>query len=184
MLCFLDCSVTQRLIYRDVFRFIELPFKRVCSMQPLRSATVVRLKGSSMMNIIRCFTHSILRPCSSSSAPKHTRFNTDRLTILGETYEVDSCTNVTPRVTSKIGLHLHNRRNHPINLVRQRIQNYFYANYTNRAGNPLFAVFDNISPVVTSRQNFDSLLVPADHPSRSASDTYYINSKYVYFVNH
>lgn len=94
-------------------------------------------------------------------------------------YEVDSCTNVTPRVTSKIGMHLHNRRNHPINLVRQRIQNYFYANYTNRAGNPLFAVFDNISPVVTSRQNFDSLLVPADHPSRSASDTYYINSKYL-----
>lgn len=152
-------------------------------MQPLRSANVVRLKCSPMMNIIRCFTRSSLRLCSSSSVPKQTRFDTDRLTILGEMYEVDSCTNVTPRVTSKIGLRLHNRLNHPINLIRQRIQNYFYVNYTNRAGNPLFAVFDNISPVVTSRQNFDSLLVPADHPSRSASDTYYINSKYVCFIN-
>jgi phenylalanyl-tRNA synthetase alpha chain len=47
----------------------------------------------------------------------------------------------------------------------------------NRKGNPLFAVFDNLNPVVTTQQNFDSLLVPDDHVSRSASDTYYVNSE-------
>lgn len=117
--------------------------------------------------------------CSGSSAVKQTQFKSDKIAIMGESYDVDSCTNVTPRVTSKIGRRLHNQRNHPINLVRQRIQNYFYANFTNRSGNPLFAVFDNLSPVVTPYQNFDSLLVPFDHASRSPTDTYYVNSKYM-----
>jgi len=121
------------------------------------------------------------RLCSSTAATaQHIRFSdTSNITILGENYNVDSCTNVTPRVTSKIGQKLHNRKGHPLYLTRQRIQNYFYSSFVNRAGNPLYAVFDNISPVVTSHQNFDSLLVPPDHPSRSASDTYYINSQYL-----
>lgn len=124
-------------------------------------------------------TKDLNRPCSSSNASKQAKFDTDRIVILGDTYTVDSCTNVTPRVTSKVGKRLHNQKSHPLNLVRRRIQNYFYANFTNRSGNPLFAVFDDISPVVTSHQNFDSLLVPPEHPSRSSSDAYYINSKYL-----
>jgi len=33
--------------------------------------------------------------------------------------------------------------------------------------------------VVTPHQNFDSLLVPADHISRSLYDTYYVNSEHL-----
>ncbi|KEP64231.1 UNVERIFIED_CONTAM: Ferredoxin-fold anticodon binding domain-containing protein [Hammondia hammondi] len=46
-------------------------------------------------------------------------------------------------------------------------------------GSPLFApfqLFDDFSPFVTCRQNFDSLLVPLDHVSRLPSDTYYLDN--------
>ena len=109
--------------------------------------------------------------CSSTS-PVH---KAKTVAVLGENYFADSWTNVTPRIISKLGQKLHNQKYHPLNHIRQRIQNYFYASFVNRRGNPLFAVFDNMNPVVSVHQNFDSLLVPEDHISRSKSDTYYIN---------
>ena len=33
---------------------------------------------------------------------------------------------------------------------------------------------DDLSPIVSTYANFDSVLVPADHVSRSANDTYYV----------
>lgn len=42
-------------------------------------------------------------------------------------------------------------------------------------GSPVFSVYDRLSPVVSVAQNFDSLLIPAGHPSRARSDCYYIN---------
>jgi len=40
-------------------------------------------------------------------------------------------------------------------------------------------MIDNMNPVVTVEQNFDSLLVPKDHVSRSKIDNYYVNREYV-----
>ncbi len=101
------------------------------------------------------------------------------LEISGQHYPRDALTNVTPRVLSKVGKNLHNKSNHPLNLLHQRIKNHFYGNFQNRFGNPLFTMFDNLKPVVTIHQNFDSLLVPEDHISRSPSDTYYVNSTHL-----
>ena len=42
---------------------------------------------------------------------------------------------------------------------------------------PRFAVVDQLDSVVSLQDNFDSLLVPADHPSRKKSDSYYVNRK-------
>ncbi|GFQ96422.1 phenylalanine--tRNA ligase, mitochondrial [Trichonephila clavata] len=50
-----------------------------------------------------------------------------------------------------------------------------YGNFLNRYGNPLFSVYDDLSNIVTTEQNFDSLLVSKNHPSRNKSDSYYIN---------
>lgn len=36
-----------------------------------------------------------------------------------------------------------------------------------------------MDPIVTVKQNFDSLLIPADHPSRKKSECYYINRSYM-----
>jgi len=54
--------------------------------------------------------------------------------------------------------------------------NYMYQRYKENRGMPTFSVHEQISPVVSLEQNFDSLLVPKDHVSRSKSDSYYLNS--------
>ncbi|CAK9830447.1 Probable phenylalanine--tRNA ligase, mitochondrial [Anthophora retusa] len=95
--------------------------------------------------------------------------------LLGHKYPTDEWTNVTPRVISKLGRNLHILLYHPLSLIRQRIVNYFYLQFHNRIGNPIFSVYDNLSPIVTVEQNFDSLLVPKNHPSRNKTDCYYIN---------
>lgn len=95
--------------------------------------------------------------------------------VLGRKYPIDEWTNITENVISKVGRNLHVTPYHPLSHIRQRIVNYFYMQFHNRIGSPIFSVYDNISPVVTVDQNFDSLLVPKDHPSRQKSDCYYIN---------
>ncbi|CAB3229656.1 unnamed protein product [Arctia plantaginis] len=89
-------------------------------------------------------------------------------------YQSDDYSNITPKIISYLGRNLHLQKNHPLSIVRQRIVNYFYSSFTQR-GNPAFSVYDNLTPVVTTKQNFDDLLIPLDHPSRAKSDCYYIN---------
>lgn len=96
--------------------------------------------------------------------------------LLGNKYPTDEWRNVTPKIISKLGQNLHVKKDHPLSHVRQRIVNYFYKAYVSRTGqSPLFSVYDNLSPVVSVSQNFDSLLVPSDHPSRKKSDCYFVN---------
>ena len=40
---------------------------------------------------------------------------------------------------------------------------------------PTFTHYNDLDPIVSVHQNFDSLGFPADHPGRSRTDTYYIN---------
>lgn len=94
-------------------------------------------------------------------------------------YARDSMTNVTPTLLSKVGRDLHHIPQHPLHIIKQRIVSHFQKHYTARNGTPIFAHFDNINPVVTTEQNFDSLLVPPDHVSRSRSDNYYVNSSHI-----
>lgn len=89
-------------------------------------------------------------------------------------FVADDYTNVTPKILSYLNRNLHLQKSNPLSLVRQRIVNYFYSSFTLR-GNPEFSVYDNLSPIVTTKQNFDDLLIPLDHVSRAKSDCYYIN---------
>ncbi|KAK0077438.1 hypothetical protein PV325_003960 [Microctonus aethiopoides] len=97
----------------------------------------------------------------------------NELEILKQKFITDEWTNISPKIIEKLGKNLHTVKNHPLNHVRQRITDYFHSYKKN--GNPIFSIFDNISPVVNVKQNFDSLLTPKNHPSRSKSDCYYIN---------
>jgi len=131
---------------------------------------------------LRCFSNCTSLSSSSSlhaDTIERARFSSPTVSLLGRTFDVDSSTNITPRIASKIGRCLHRRSGHPIFHVWRRIENYFSSTFVTRVGHPRFVVFDNLNPVVTLRQNFDSLLVPADHPSRSSSDTYYVNSMHL-----
>nr|XP_057915936.1 phenylalanine--tRNA ligase, mitochondrial-like isoform X1 [Doryrhamphus excisus]XP_057915937.1 phenylalanine--tRNA ligase, mitochondrial-like isoform X1 [Doryrhamphus excisus]XP_057915938.1 phenylalanine--tRNA ligase, mitochondrial-like isoform X1 [Doryrhamphus excisus]XP_057915939.1 phenylalanine--tRNA ligase, mitochondrial-like isoform X1 [Doryrhamphus excisus]XP_057915940.1 phenylalanine--tRNA ligase, mitochondrial-like isoform X1 [Doryrhamphus excisus]XP_057915941.1 phenylalanine--tRNA len=95
--------------------------------------------------------------------------------VLGHSYPCDDFTNITPKILAKVGRNLHNQSHHPLWLIKERIKAHFYSAYIGRWGNPLFSVHDNLSPVVTVEQNFDSLLIPPDHPSRKRGDNYYLN---------
>nr|KAG5704491.1 hypothetical protein BaRGS_003802 [Batillaria attramentaria] len=64
------------------------------------------------------------------------------------TYPTDSLTNITPNILAKVGRNLHKLHNHPLFLIRKRIENFFYHHYVNRRGNPIFSVYDSLSPVV------------------------------------
>jgi phenylalanyl-tRNA synthetase alpha chain len=76
--------------------------------------------------------------------------------------------NIPPSILSKIGCNLHLLPNHPIQLMKNDIYAYF-----NTIGN--YIKHDTLSPVVSTIDNFDNLLVPVNHPSRSKSDTYYVD---------
>uniref|UniRef100_A0A8I5N785 Phenylalanine--tRNA ligase, mitochondrial n=1 Tax=Papio anubis TaxID=9555 RepID=A0A8I5N785_PAPAN len=95
--------------------------------------------------------------------------------LLGTSYPQDDYSNLTRKVLTRVGRNLHNQQHHPLWLIKERVKEHFYEQYVGRFGTPLFSVYDSLSPVVTTWQNFDSLLIPADHPSRKKGDNYYLN---------
>ena len=121
----------------------------------------------------------LVRFTSTENNIKVSENNIKTVHILGETYLADEITNITPKVLSKVGKCLHNDKYNPLCLIKERIRNYFHANYVRNTGNPMFAVFDTLNPVVSLHQNFESLLTPENHPSRSPSDTYYVSSNWL-----
>lgn len=104
-----------------------------------------------------------IRPYSSD-APK-------TQSLLGNDYAVDEWTNVTSAISDKLGRNLHRTENHPIHLIQKLITSHFPTD--------LYEHHSNLSPIVTTRQNFDSLEFPLDHPGRSKTDTYYVNKNTV-----
>ena len=101
--------------------------------------------------------------------------NKTTINVNNITYPKDHMSNVTPKNLSHLDRHLHLQKHHPLNLIKQRIVNYMYERYKQNRGMPTFSVHEQIPPVVTLDQNFDSLLVPKDHVSRTKSDSYYVN---------
>lgn len=72
-------------------------------------------------------------------------------------------------IRERIGLNLHRQEQHPICIIKQIIAEWFQTQI------PGTIHVDNLDPIVSVVDNFDNLLMPADHPARSKSDTYYIN---------
>ena len=75
------------------------------------------------------------------------------------------------KVRDCIGRNLYQQKQHPLCLIKDFI--YSYPKFAH------FTKFDDLEPVVDVYNNFDALLIPADHPSRSKSDTYYVDDTHV-----
>lgn len=73
----------------------------------------------------------------------------------GKKFARDKWTNVTPNILKNLNKNLHLMRGHPLSLLRQNIVDFMYKTYPNHAGNPIFSVYDNLSPIVSVQQNFD-----------------------------
>uniref|UniRef100_A0A0R3RW50 phenylalanine--tRNA ligase n=1 Tax=Elaeophora elaphi TaxID=1147741 RepID=A0A0R3RW50_9BILA len=103
-----------------------------------------------------------------------------------QTFEIDGILlspdekwNLSPAVLRTLQRRLLFEVDNPLCLLKQRIFNFIYGKYQSRGGmSPQFAVIDNQPRVVSVFDNFDSLLVPANHVSRSVQDTYYVNKDY------
>ena len=101
------------------------------------------------------------------------------ITVGSREFKLDSWSNVPTKILSHLGRHLHLQKYHPLSLIKRRIVNLFYRRFVGRTGSPIFSVFDDLDPVVSVKQNFDSLFIPPDHQSRKKSDCYYINCDYL-----
>ncbi|XP_050424976.1 probable phenylalanine--tRNA ligase, mitochondrial [Adelges cooleyi] len=125
------------------------------------------------------FRHVLFQLKYYSTKTHNNGVNLDFIVVDGKQYTKDEYTNVTPKILSYIGMNKHNQPNHPLFLFKNRIIDYFYGNFKGRTGNPIFSMYDKISPVVTINENFDSLLVSEQHPSRNKTDSYYLNERHM-----
>ncbi|KAJ1975585.1 phenylalanyl-tRNA synthetase alpha subunit, mitochondrial [Dimargaris xerosporica] len=87
--------------------------------------------------------------------------------VLNQTYPRDHYTNVSPAILTKLDRKLHLDPRHPLGILKDIIYERF----------PDYARHETFAPVVTPYDNFDSLLIPANHPGRSKHDNYYINEQ-------
>ena len=101
----------------------------------------------------------------------------------------DDWTNVSAHILDRARYQLHRSPGHPLCVVRRRIERWF-GRWSGAAGGgggvPSSPVpgcpgvapvcHSELSPVVTTAENFDAILVPSDHPSRARSDTYYLDA--------
>lgn len=77
--------------------------------------------------------------------------------------------NIPISIKEKIGYNLHQNSTHPVGIISKKIRQFLSS----------FKFFDNLDPVVSVENNFDKLLIPQDHISRSTSDSYYLNKDFL-----
>lgn len=101
-----------------------------------------------------------MRPVASNS--------NSSITVRGQTFSTDpKWFNVSQTVHDATSRRLHLQKDHPVYITRQIIESNFPS--------PTYKYYNDFHPVVTTKQNFDSLGFPSDHPGRALSDTYYLS---------
>lgn len=93
-------------------------------------------------------------------------------TIDGKEYARDTQYNVPKQILDHVGRKLYLQPDHPLCLTRELVESAFPSDqgFNNR---------HEPHPVVTTKENFDDLGFPTDHPGRSKTDTYYVNQDHV-----
>lgn len=102
----------------------------------------------------------------------------EKIKVFDVEYQRDDWTNINKSISDKLSRNLLHQKYHPLNHLMNKIKYYFNKTYV-QSSTPMFTVFDNFKPVVTLEQNFDSLLTPKDHVSRSKKDGFYVNKNYL-----
>ena len=84
-----------------------------------------------------------------------------------------SYSNIPKSVLSKLDKNLYKIQSHPIQIIKSKIINYFETKRTD------WVIKEDLDKIVSIQDNFDKLLIPQNHVTRSKSDTYYVNSTHV-----
>jgi len=77
---------------------------------------------------------------------------TNVIKILNQEFQKDSFTNITSSIEEKMSRKLHLQANNPIGILKNELFSILQT-----LG---FRTFDNYSPIVTAKENFDNLLIP------------------------
>ncbi|RPB05553.1 phenylalanyl-tRNA synthetase [Choiromyces venosus 120613-1] len=116
---------------------------------------VIKMRGITQF-------HSQWRKYSTKEPP-----SPPTIRLEGRHYPIDEWTNLPSHISSALPRKLHLQPSHPLSITRRLIESRF--------PEPAYQYHNDLSPIVTVHQNFDSLGFPIDHPGRSRTDTYYIN---------
>lgn len=81
--------------------------------------------------------------------------------------------NIPVSIKNKMNKNIYMDESNPICMMKNHILNFFNSFSTN------IEIYENIDPIVSVYDNFDSLLIPDNHPARSKSDTFYFDEKNV-----
>ncbi|CAI7839896.1 unnamed protein product [Closterium sp. NIES-53] len=166
---------------------VMIPRQHIASC-PVRSPQHQLLFPLSSLRVLRAGGAAQLPRHASVSAKQQGGRRGKRATVCALTAEVgettisrddvvredDPTNNVPDTIFAKIGARLHTRADHPLSIIRSEIHQYFDSAYDNS-----FLKFDHLAPIVATSSNFDDLLIPTDHVSRSYNDTYYIDGSTV-----
>lgn len=82
-------------------------------------------------------------------------------------------TNIPNSVITKLNRNLYKIKSHPLEIIKNKIFNYFMSKRND------FVICEDLEKVVSIQDNFDNLLIPQTHVSRTKSDTYYLNKTHV-----
>lgn len=110
-------------------------------------------------------SRTVGRPLWRSAAMSATASAGGARTLISD----DPNNNVTPYIEKLVGRNLHLIPNHPLNIIKTKIEQYFLTLDSK------FEIFDSLDPVVTCTACFDDLNIPPGHPARKPSDTYYLS---------
>ncbi|KAF2460610.1 phenylalanyl-tRNA synthetase mitochondrial precursor [Lineolata rhizophorae] len=138
---------------------LEAPCRRLNAARP--SPCVANTKAQSTVAVCSptASTHPAMPLCSVSG----------RIVVGGREYPVDEWMNASEPILSAVTRKLHLQSHHPISITRQLIESRF----------PTYRCHNDLWPIVSVAQNFDTLGFAPDHPGRSRTDTYYINKSTV-----
>ena len=138
-------------------------------------ATYCSLSSSSSSSLLSNHTFSLFPTSLSNSfnLPQKSKTFTTTSSASNnalEGYDLShSDCNIPDNIASRVGTNLHLQPNHPLNTIKTIIEDYWQQQSNG------FETRDNMKPIVPTNNNFDSLLIPPDHVSRSKSDTYYFD---------
>lgn len=89
------------------------------------------------------------------SSTTNTDSTDNTIKLFDQVYERDEWTNINKNIKDKLDRNLLHLKYHPLNHLANKIKHFFYKNYINRNGTPLFSIYDNFRPIVSVEQNFD-----------------------------
>ena len=143
------------------FRMRTLYVARLLNSRLARSGTKSLLASNGLMpsavveNVCNCKSAISWKPVRPFSMASQTLLSGGKQRLFDTEYKIDEWTNLTENIKSKLNRNLLQTKYHPLNHLVNKIKYFFYQNYTSRMGSPIFSIYDNFKPIVTTEQNFD-----------------------------